>query len=114
MSSPPTTPQRKRKRTVSTSEESPSPRKTRTPRTPGTPTKTELKKAEAAAAKALKAQRKDEWATWCSEHEWTRDPGYRQKVGTWEIHRVEGMLKLNGVNKVAANNLAFSDELLSA
>ncbi|RPD73783.1 hypothetical protein L226DRAFT_613907 [Lentinus tigrinus ALCF2SS1-7] len=33
------------------------------------------------------------WKTWCEEHRWERDhdPGYKQKVGSKEVHRADAM-----------------------
>ncbi|KAJ7460880.1 hypothetical protein B0H11DRAFT_2004918 [Mycena galericulata] len=87
----PSTPKRKRVRSLSTSSDDNDkalPPKRRAPRSPpGSPTKVEERKA----ATVLKQKRKSEWLTWCLQNVWTPDPLYRQKNGSKEMHRGDAM-----------------------
>ena len=45
-----------------------------------------------AKAFQVKKEREARWRAWCEEHRWEPkdDPGYKQKVGSKEVHRSDG------------------------
>lgn len=61
---------------------------------PRGPHKAAEHRRESARRIAEKKRHAARWKEWCLEHCWQRedDPGYKQKVGSKEVHRADGQL----------------------